>query len=246
MKIYPQLNYRRILLLSVLIITLMLAACGNTISTKPAPPAGPIQPVTAQQLLAGPATYVALGASDAVGVGTDKPATQGYVPLVEQKLPAGSHLVNLGVSGIHLHEALSEELPIALATNPRLITIWLVTNDLIANVPYNSYMQDLNTLLMRLRNGTHSRIIMANLPDLTRLPLLSSFNTQQKATILATIKRWNASIASIASRYNVAVVDLMAQASLLTSHPTYISGDGFHPSAAGYVQLADLFWQAIK
>jgi len=121
-----------------------------------------------------------------------------------------------------------------------------VANDFIANVSYNSYMQDLNTLLMRLRNGTQARIVMANLPNLTLLPIFSRLNKQQKATTLATLLRWNASIASIAGRYNVAIVDLMAQASLLTSHPEYISGDGFHPSAAGYVQLANLFWQAIK
>ncbi|MBV9711992.1 MAG: hypothetical protein JO011_13890, partial [Ktedonobacteraceae bacterium] len=149
-------------------------------------------------------------------------------------------------SGIHLHEALSEELPLALSTNPRLITIWLVANDFIANVPYNSYMQDLNTLLMRLRSATHARIVMANLPDLTRLPVFSRLNKQQKAGALATIQRWNARIADIASRYNVSIVDLMSQASLLTSHPEYISGDGFHPSAAGYVQLANLFWQSIR
>jgi acyl-CoA thioesterase-1 len=249
MKIYPQLNYQRILLLFALIIALTLAACGSTTSTKPAQKVttpGPTQPISSQQLLTGSVTYVALGASDAVGVGTDQPATQGYVPLLAQKLPGGSHLINLGVSGIHLHEALSEELPLALSTNPRLITIWLVANDFIANVPYNSYMQDLNTLLMRLRSGTHARIVMANLPDLTRLPLFSRLSKQQKASTLTTILHWNASIASTARRYNVDIVDLMAQASLLTSHPEYISGDGFHPSAAGYAQLANLFWQVIK
>ena len=236
-------------LLFALIIAFTLASCGGTTGTQPAQKVtipSPTQPVSGQQLLTGSVTYVALGASDAVGVGTSQPATQGYVPLLEQKLPAGSHLINLGVSGIHLHEALSEELPLALSTNPHLITIWLVANDFIANVSYNSYMQDLNTLLMRLRNGTQARIVMANLPNLTLLPIFSRLNKQQKATTLATLLRWNASIASIAGRYNVAIVDLMAQASLLTSHPEYISGDGFHPSAAGYVQLANLFWQAIK
>lgn len=249
MKIDTQLQYRSLLLLFMFTIALALGACSNSTSTpsvhKAVTPA-PTQPVSGQQLLAGPVTYVALGASDAVGVGTQQPDTQGYVPLIERKLPAGSHLINLGISGIHLHEALSEELPVALPTNPGLITIWLVANDFIANVPYASYMQDLSTLLMRLRSGTHARIVMANLPDLTLLPIFSRFSKQQKATTLTTILRWNATIASTARRYNVSIVDLMAQSSLLTSHPAYISADGFHPGAAGYAQLANLFWQAIQ
>ena len=249
MKTYPQQTNRHISLLLTFIIALALAACGgttNTQSTQKVATPQPSQPVSGQQLLTGSVTYVALGASDAVGVGTSNPATQGYVPLLAQKLPKDSHLINLGVSGIHLHEALSQELPVALTTNPRLVTIWLVANDFIANVPYNSYMQDLNTLLTRLRSGTHARIVMANLPDLTRLPIFARFNKQQKTTTLAAIERWNASIASIARRYNVSIVDLMSQASLLTSHPEYISGDGFHPSAAGYAQLANLFWEVIQ
>ena len=251
MKTYPHQPYRHIFLFLTLTIAFALGACSGTTSTNAqkgqtiATPQ-PTQPVSGQQLLTGSVTYVALGASDAVGVGTTQPESQGYVPLLAQKLPKNSHLINLGVSGIHLHEALSEELPLALTTNPRLITIWLVANDFVANVSYSSYMQDLNTLLMRLRSGTHARIVMANLPDLTRLPIFSRFNKQQKATILATILRWNVGIASIARRYNVNIVDLMSQASLLTSHPEYISGDGFHPSAAGYVQLANLFWQEIR
>jgi len=255
MKTLSQPIYQRIMLLSALIITLALVACGGTSSPQPGQAAvtpqttraaQPTQPISGQQLLTGSVTYVALGASDAVGVGTNQPESQGYVPLLAQKLPKGSHLINLGVSGIHLHEALSQELPLALTTNPRLITIWLVSNDFIANVPYSSYMQDLNTLLMRLRSGTQARIVIANLPDLTRLPIFSRFNKQQKATILAAILRWNAGISSTARRYNISIVDLMSQASLLTSHPEYISGDGFHPSAAGYVQLANLFWEEIR
>lgn len=249
MKIHSQ--QRCVPLLVVLVVALLLAACasGSTTSTKPVqrtitPP--PTQPVSGQQLLAGPVTYVALGASDAVGVGSNEPGAQGYVPLLAQKLPQGSHPIDLGVSGIHLHEALSEELPIALSTSPKLVTIWLVANDFIANVSYNSYMQDLNTLLAHLRSGTQARIVMANLPDLTLLPIFSSLKPQQKTAMQATIKRWNTNIASIAAHYSVTVVDLLAQASLITAHPNYISRDGFHPNALGYAQLANLFWQAIR
>ncbi len=194
----------------------------------------------------GPLTYVALGASDAVGVGSEQPASQGYVPLLAQHLPKGSHLVNLGISGIRLHAALSQELPIALATNPQLITIWLVANDFIGGVTYNTYLSDLNSLLEQLRAGTHARIVMANLPDLTLLPAFANLNATQKAHMLAGIKQWNAGIAQVASHYNVSLVDLFSQRSILTSHPQDVSGDGFHPSALGYIQLANDFWQAIS
>jgi lysophospholipase L1-like esterase len=154
--------------------------------------------------------------------------------------------VNLGISGIHLHEALSEELPIALSTSPRLVTIWLVANDFVAGVSYNGYMQDLNTLLKQVRGSTRARVVMANLPDLTRLPAFANLTSDQKGRMLASIKMWNARIAAIAARYAVTVVDLFSHQSQLTTHPEYISADGFHPSPRGYVQLANFFWAAIR
>lgn len=228
-------------------IVLTCSACTNGTTTR-TPSASPVptQPVSGQQLLASPVTYVALGASDAVGVGSNQPGAQGYVPLLAERLPKGSHLVNLGISGIHLHEALTQELPLALSTAPTLITIWLVTNDFVAGVPYESYMQDLTTLLAQLRAGTHARIVLANLPDLTRLPAFSRSRPEQKATMLAQIHRWNDRIAAIATHYTTSVVDLFSEQSQLTTHPEYISFDGFHPSPLGYVQLANSFWIAIK
>lgn len=240
-------HWQLFILLSLL---LFCAACstGSATSVQNATPtvATMHQPVSGQQILAGPVTYVALGASDAVGVGSTEPGAQGYVPLLTARLPKGSHQVNLGISGIHLHEALTQELPLALSTNPQLITIWLVANDFVANVSYDSYMHDLNTLLQQLRSGTHARIVMANLPDLSLLPAFSRLTSTQKATMQTAIKHWNAGIASTAAQYNVTIVDLFSQRSALTSHPEYISDDGFHPSPQGYVQLANFFWQAIK
>ncbi|MFL5693495.1 MAG: SGNH/GDSL hydrolase family protein, partial [Ktedonobacteraceae bacterium] len=68
----------------------------------------------------------------------------------------------------------------------------------------------------------------------------------QKARMLQQIQHWNAGIATVARQYNVTLVDLYSHGSQLTAHPEYISGDGFHPSPSGYVQLANIFWQAIN
>ncbi|GCF09064.1 hypothetical protein KDI_26280 [Dictyobacter arantiisoli] len=181
-----------------------------------------------------------------MGVGSNQPGSQGYVPLITDHLSHDSHTLNLGISGIKIHAALQQELPLALSTNPQLITIWLVTNDFIGGVPYASYMQDLNTLLNQLRTSTQARIVMANLPDVTRLPLLAHLDATKKAALQHEVQRWNAQIAILAHQYHVTLVDLSAHNSQITAHPEYISGDGFHPSAAGYVQLANFFWSAIK
>ncbi len=246
-------NYRvsiHLALLLTVILVFFCVSCGSTLTNKITPatatPTVIHQPISGQQLLAGPLTYIALGASDAVGVGSEQPAAQGYVPLLEQRLPKGSHLINLGISGIRLHAALTQELPIALSTNPQLVTIWLVANDFVGGVPYNSYIADLATLLQQLRSGTQARIVMANLPDLTLLPAFANLSAARKASMLTSIKQWNAGIAAVAARYNVAIVDLFSQRSILTSHPQDVSGDGFHPSALGYALLANDFWLAIQ
>jgi len=235
-----------------LVVTVVVSACvsgetkgnlGNTHSSVAT--RSPIATPTSS-LLSKPVIYVALGASDAVGVGSNQPGSQGYVPLLAAHLPKGSRLINLGVSGIRLHEALSQELPLAMTTSPNLITIWLVANDFVSGVSYDSYMHDLNILLQQLHTNTHARIVMANLPDLTLLPAFSGLSASRKALALQEIQGWNAGIAAAASRYGVGLVDLFSHKSQLTAHPEYVSADGFHPSPAGYVQLADIFWEAIQ
>ena len=87
---------------------------------------------------------------------------------------------------------------------------------------------------------------MANLPDLTRLPTFSNETPVQKSQMIVAIQRWNKEIALLANKYGVALVDLFSQGSQITAHPEYISGDGFHPSPSGYVQLANFFWRVIE
>jgi len=196
--------------------------------------------------------YVALGASDAVGVGASDPNHTAYVPLLISRLPKGSSALNLGISGETLHAALADELPEAIAQQPTLITIWLVGNDFKDCVSLTRYGSDLNTLLSQLQTKTHAKVYVADAPDFSALPAIQQQAAQNgsfcgvgpsQAAIRALAQRWNTVIDASVASHGDTLVDLFH--SDLVVHPNYIYTDGFHPSDKGYLALANLFWAQI-
>jgi lysophospholipase L1-like esterase len=194
------------------------------------------KPATAQR----PLTYVALGASDAVGVGTDHPESEGWVPRFGASLGPNTRVINLGISGSTLAQSLTEQLAPALDANPDVVTIWLAVNDFNAQVPLETYARDLDTLLSAL-DQTHARILVANVPDLVPT---SAASGPSPTDLGARIDRWNAAIADVCAHHQAQLVDLHARWQELSNHPEYLSVDGFHPSSEGYARLAQVFAEA--
>lgn len=220
-----------------LTLLLLLVAC------SPFPGEG-VKNFTLQQAPKARLTYVAIGASDTFGYGTEDPATQSWPFDLAHKLGPDVHLVNLGIPGIDAHEALDLELPVALDTHPNLITVWLAVNDLVDKVPLKNYRDDLNTLFTRLQAADpHARIVVANVPDLTFVP---RFRTTNQAILRKQVNDYNSVITDVVQSHGVLLVDLYTQWQALATHPEYISSDGFHPSAIGYAQLAEIFYQTLR
>lgn len=220
-------------LLAVLLLTGLLSCAPSTRSPSLA------------KIAATPAyasTYVAIGASDAFGIGTPDPDRESWPTLLADLLGPQVHLVNLGIPGEVVTQALVMELPVALATNPNIVTVWLAVNDLAAGVPLAQYSSSLRSLLTSLRRGTHAQIFVGNLPDLSLLPHFFSY---EPVALSAEVDQWNTAIASICSEVGVHLVDIHAAWADLADHPEYISSDGFHPSAEGARQLAHYFDDAI-
>jgi lysophospholipase L1-like esterase len=134
-------------------------------------------------------------------------------------------------------------LPVALASQPTIITVWLAVNDLVDGIPLATYQVALRQLLVSLRNGTRAQIFVGNIPDLTLLP---HFFTDDPVALTSQVDQWNSAIASICTQVGVTLVDIHAAWKSLIYHPEYISNDGFHPSAVGARQLALLFYSSIK
>ncbi|CAF0813158.1 unnamed protein product [Rotaria sordida] len=191
--------------------------------------------------------YIALGASDAVGVGTSQPSKDGWVPKFASLINAQETL-NLGRSGSTLSDAIREQLPKVLDQKPNVITIWLVVNDFNQQI-FNpsillNYKSNLNQMLSQLRTKSdkNTRILVGNIPDLSQINIYKAFGIpQQYLSIL--VKQWNDVIDEIVKKYQCELVDLFAYWKELAVHPEYISFDGFHPSANGYTRLAEVFYQ---
>jgi len=195
-------------------------------------------------LLTGQIRYVAIGASDSVGVGARDPVMGSWPARLAALLPSGSTFRNVAVSGSLADQARIEQLPLALREQPTVVTIWLAVNDLNAEVAPSAHAAALGAIVDALVRDTPARIFVGTVPDLRAVP---AYAGADQAALIARIGAYNAGIAALGAKHagRVVVVDLFTGSAELTSQIT-VSPDGFHPSDAGYTLIAARFAEAMR
>jgi lysophospholipase L1-like esterase len=190
-------------------------------------------------------TYVALGDSTGVGVGAHSGG--GYPDRLLRRLHSrhpGLQLVNLCESGATSSDVLQDQVPRALRTIPRLITIGVGINDVGMQQPDDAFALNLEEIVSALTK-LDAPIAVTNLPDLALAPAVARLVPvhlyEQRLQV------FNEHIESTAARHNLTLIDLwsLSRASA-PGRPELFSEDGFHPSGDGYEQWADLMWPAIE
>ena len=240
-------NKGELAVLSV-ICAAFVTACSAAPAAQPSPTRGPTATPSGAPATTAPSSgikYVAIGASDSVGVGASDPAKGSWPALVASRLPAGSPAyTNLGVSGSLALQAVTQQLPGAIAQKPSVVTVWLAVNDLNATIEPASFAGSLGQIVDGLVQKTDAMIFVGNVPDLRTVPVYASAD---KTRLLAGIQAYNDAIAAIAARNpaRVKVVDLFAGSAALVSTAT-VSQDGFHPSDEGYQLIAERFASAMR
>jgi acyl-CoA thioesterase I len=197
--------------------------------------------------------YVAVGASDAVGVGARRPRREAWPRLLHRHaFGRQTRFVNLGVSGATVASALVGQVPRAEALAPDVVTVWLVVNDIVAGVPVDAYEARLDELVRRLRRGGTTRVLVGNCPYLDRLPVYLMWRAAgvlpEAEEANRIVDGYNAAIDRIVTGHHVALVDLRAAglaARRSGTEPTLIARDGFHPSTSGHRALAAAFTSAL-
>jgi lysophospholipase L1-like esterase len=239
--------------LCLFLLLAALASCGAATRTAgtasaPVPPAAatvaPTTTPTPSPTVSPAVRYVAIGASDTVGIGATDPATGSWPARVATLLPPGSAFVNVGVSGSIAIQAKDAQLPGAIAQKPTVVSIWLAVNDMNATIQPASYKDALGAIVDGLVARTDAKIFLGNVPDVRGVP---AYKDVDKNALLAQIIAYNDVITQIAksSPGRVFLVDLFTGSAPLVSTIT-VSGDGFHPSDEGYKLIADRFAAAMR
>ena len=188
--------------------------------------------------------YVAVGASDAFGVGAT-PITNGYVFEIRDTLEDQGReiaLVNLGIPGANT-DRIVRALQIFQRTGVTadLVTVWVGANDLIDGIPVEDFADQLQSLLNRVQSGMEAFVVMANLPDLTGLP---RFEVDPDPDVTAErVASYNAVIAAEASQRDIPLVDLFIEG---IEDDLVSDLDGFHPNNDGHDRIAELFLAVIE
>jgi lysophospholipase L1-like esterase len=187
--------------------------------------------------------YLALGASDVIGVGA-VPLTEGYVYLVnadlEYRIP-GTFLLNLGVPLATVH-SLSEQVRLAKHFHGEadLATAWVGANDLVHGADPSRFQSDLRQLLRRLQSSVSTIVVIANLPDLTQVAPFRA--TTHPAVTLERVKAFNRAIEVEAPYVSASIVNVFGES---VPDDFAVDEDGFHPTKAGHRRMAVLFRKAV-
>ncbi len=206
--------------------------------------------------------YVALGASDATGVGASNynesdpsQRNNGYVYRIHDAMRARYApwaLVNLGISGATAPSIQQNALGPAIAQRPAIVTVWVGGNDVKNSVLAGETTATLKArfeaaytdIIRRLRLETGAFIVTANLPDMSRLPLAFLFTQEARQRGQESSIALNEVITRVAAEYDVPVVDMYNDAE--SYNWGNYSWDGFHPNDAGYARMAGKYEEILR
>jgi len=235
---------------------------------------GPSEPAARPSLPAGPIVVAALGDSLTEGQGDDS-GKGGYVGRLTALLDArrpGSKVLNFGHSGwssgdvINGTNGQASELSAALDAKPNVALVWIGSNDLWYLYEFGpepmtpaAEAADLATYEANLDRILHDLttagvvVVVAKLDDQSHRPVAAQPNPTEPAfpnttrADLALMSRHVAAYDEIVTRkaaqYGATTVDFST--TTVFTDPETLAGDGNHPNAAGYDEVARIWWQAL-
>ena len=179
--------------------------------------------------------YVALG--DSYTIGTSVAAADRWpdrlVAALGPAQPTLELVANLGVNGYTSADLIRHELAEADRLAPDFATVLIGVNDVVRQVPHETYAANVERILDALLGRLPpTRIVTVATPDYTVTPAGADYGDplQQHDAIVAV----NAAMARLAGDRAIAWVDIFDISLRAASDRSLVARDGLHPSGAQY------------
>jgi lysophospholipase L1-like esterase len=190
--------------------------------------------------------YAALGDSTVEGEGATSRETN-YVSRLHARLRAiypAAIVVNLGIGGATSTDVARDQLKRAIAAVPHLVTLSVGPNDITTRVPVATFEARVDEILKSLERETRAVVVVNLLPDLTVTPRFRS--SEIREPIARQVTLFNDALRRQARAHGAEVIDLYTVSHReVPASPGLLSGDGYHPSDAGYARWAELMWEGV-
>ncbi len=206
-----------------------------------------------------PRVYAAVGASETAGWGAGNFTTESWPRVLLDLALPDFRLVNLGLPGATVEDAIVRELPRLQRAEPDIVTVWLNANDILQGVSAAQYEQDFDLLLRAIERTEARQILVANTPPLDKLPAYRACRPDPPedgpfcflgtslpapSEMRALVDRYNEIIKRAVKETGATLIDLHASAMEAQEKGTdagLISSDGLHPSTEGHRAVAESF-----
>jgi lysophospholipase L1-like esterase len=186
--------------------------------------------------------YVAIGDSQTEGLwdGDDSNGLIGYADRLAAIIDAhypGVVYANLAVRGRRILDLLVEQLPLALAMRPDLMTVCIGMNDVTRPGPFfDRALADLDTLHTRLAESG-ATVVTTTFPDLAQILPIGR-------VLVSRVEQINDEIRAAAVRHGFRLVDLYDAPSIVD--PETWSRDRIHGSTKGHILFAAAAAEALE
>lgn len=162
----------------------------------------------------------------------------------------GVDVVNAGVGGNTTTAGLKRMQRDVLDLTPRVVVIFFGTNDSRVDAPkvhvtVDHYVANLRQMITRCA-AIQARVVLCTVPPINPEPY---FQRHAKAVfdeaggLSKILEDYRAAVRRLGTELDLPVVDLAHQ---LASEPTWLSGDGVHPTPAGNAILAKLIAEKVS
>jgi acyl-CoA thioesterase I len=192
--------------------------------------------------------YLALGDSYTIGTGLED-ESHNFPTLLANRLSIETTnkvaVVNLGVNGYTTSDVIREELPVARASSPQVVSVLIGANDIVQGADEGSYRRRLQQIYDAVRElgPPAERVLTISTPDFSGLPGAAPFGSASH--LRARVDAFNriAHDEADARRFHFADI------TRITREPDrgggWLAADGLHPGPAQHRAIADALWDVI-